>query len=263
MKPSYQGAVARHLLSLYEKAVRFHTPWEEGVRYRFTAFHLHRYQRDLLTLLRSQVSPGTAFFDVGANIGYISRAVSRWMSAEGSVTAFEPNPKVFPLLQRNCAHLKNVRLHNLAVGDAEGKLTLSYRDDHTGEASLVKLPGDLVSKTSEVAVVRLESYLSRVAAGQKVFMKIDVEGFELPALRGLGSSRPEGIAAEYNPRWQRAAGFAPQEFYDWFSTRGYRLHLLASGGALMPLDGASFLGQVETTKEADSFDCIALLTIPT
>ena len=263
MNPSFQGALARHLLSLYEKAVRFHTPWEEGVRCRFTSFHLHRYQRDLLTVLRSQVSPGTAFFDVGANIGYISRAVSGWVGAEGSVTAFEPNPKVFPLLQRNCGRLKNVRLHNLAAGDADGELTLSYREDHTGEASLVKLPGDRDSKTSEVAVVRLENYLGRVPAGERTFMKIDVEGYELPALRGLGSRRPEGIAAEYNPRWQRAAGFAPQDFYDWFSTHGYRLHLLASGGALMPLDGEAFLGQVEATKEADSFDCIALLHIPT
>ena len=263
MKPSFQGAVARHLLSLYEKAVRFHTPWEEGVRCRFTSFHLHRYQRDLLTQLRLQVSRGTAFFDVGANIGYISRAVSGWVGAEGSVTAFEPNPRVFPLLQRNCGQLKNVRLLNLAVGDAEGKLTLSYRDDHTGEASLVRLPGDQSSNTSEVVVVRLENYLSRVSAEQRIFMKIDVEGYELPALRGLGSHRPDGIAVEFNPRWQRAAGFAPQEFYDWFSTHGYRLHLLASGGALLPLDGAAFLRQVEATKEADSFDCIALLHNPT
>jgi len=257
---SWKGRIARDLLDLYENAAGFRTPREESVRTRFSAFHLHHYQTDLLAFLRSRISAPCVFVDVGANIGYVSRAASRIIGTGGKVVAFEPNPTVFALLQENCARLKNVTIHNFAVGEQEGVLSLGFRADHTGEASLLASPGTAGETQVKVPVVTLASYFSTFDAAAKIFLKIDVEGFELPVLRGLGSGRlPDCVIAEYNPKWQRRGGFSPEEFYAWFSSRGYHIHIMGPGGRLAPATLEDFHRALQTTSDTESFDLVGLI----
>lgn len=258
--PSFKGKLARDVLAIYEWFVGFSSPREEGVRHRITAFHLRRYQRDLITFLRSYITAPCVFFDVGANIGYVSREASRIVGSAGSVLAFEPNPSVFELLKRNCGRLKNATVHNLAVGDREATLSLQFQKDQTGEASLVSPANRIGAVSVDVRVVTLASYLATVEPSAKVVLKIDVEGFEVPVLRGIGTGRlPDCIIAEYNPKWQRAGGFSPREFYDWFFSNGYRINILGAGGRLASTNWEQFSDAVGLTPDNESFDCVAIL----
>jgi FkbM family methyltransferase len=124
--------------------------------------------------------PGNIFVDVGANVGVYT------ILASGAVGAFsiaiEPLPKTFQQLKRNVA-LNNlfslVELLNHAVGEKSEarKFTTAY-----DAMNHIVSTGEIVN-ACEVPVIRLDEALAgRVPA----VMKVDVEGYELPTLRGAG-----------------------------------------------------------------------------
>ena len=61
------------------------------------------YEPNTLSLLRSLVQPGAVCLDVGANVGVVSLAVSRWVGPSGHVYAFEPSGREFTRLADHVA----------------------------------------------------------------------------------------------------------------------------------------------------------------
>jgi hypothetical protein len=47
------------------------------------------------------IKPGDTVIDVGANLGYYSVLMADLVGSTGRVVSFEPNPRLFELLQRN------------------------------------------------------------------------------------------------------------------------------------------------------------------
>lgn len=133
------------------------------------------------------VRPGDTVLDVGANLGIVTLLLAQKVGATGAVHAFEPSPPVLRLLRETLrqAHLMPIRLHEFAVGDKEGTLTLSIPPENAGAASLVTTHTQAGSASCEVRVERLSACLVCVGEKPVAFMKIDVEGFEASALRGL------------------------------------------------------------------------------
>jgi FkbM family methyltransferase len=125
------------------------------------------------------------FVDVGANVG--SYTVIAAGACEARVVAFEPVPVI-------AAHLAtNVRLNDLAsrvdvrrqaVGARSGTVTVSIDRDTTNR--VVASPGARDEHSStEVTVVRLDDLmLAPPEASGRILVKIDVEGYEVEALRG-------------------------------------------------------------------------------
>ncbi|MGH7931031.1 MAG: FkbM family methyltransferase, partial [Candidatus Binatia bacterium] len=50
---------------------------------------------------RQLVKPGDCVVDAGANVGYTSALMARWVGGEGAVYSFEPVPETFELLRHN------------------------------------------------------------------------------------------------------------------------------------------------------------------
>lgn len=132
---------------------------------------------------RSAVRPGTVALDVGANVGSYSVLLGQWVGAGGRVYAFEPAPDVFEGLARHIAlnHVQNVVCPvAAAVGDRDGvaRLTISP----TAGESRLAAPSDSCAEEG-VAVVSIDRFCARERI-EPDFIKIDVEGWELAALRG-------------------------------------------------------------------------------
>jgi FkbM family methyltransferase len=73
-------------------------------------------------IVRHLVSRGDQVIDIGASIGQYTTFLSHCVNSAGVVYSFEPLPPTFELLASNVQKLglKNVKLFNCAVSDAEG-----------------------------------------------------------------------------------------------------------------------------------------------
>jgi FkbM family methyltransferase len=115
--------------------------------------------------------------DCGANIGLPLRF---WASKFPSprITAFEPDPEVFRILQKNTAEIANalVELHQAAVWVRAGKIAFRSTGLETGH--LAEVPSTLPGEMLEVPSLRLRDFLEEPVH----FLKIDIEGAETEVL---------------------------------------------------------------------------------
>lgn len=131
-------------------------------------------------LLESQLGVGDTFVDVGANIGTLTLAASRLVGSSGRVFAIEAHPRTVRYLQGNVDlnGASNVTILHAAAGDCAGTVKFSNRrsDDQNS----------IASAGIEVPLATLDSLLlGLLPSNSRIrLLKIDVEGFELFALRG-------------------------------------------------------------------------------
>ncbi|WP_234542819.1 FkbM family methyltransferase [Streptomyces shenzhenensis] len=159
--------------------------------------------------------------DAGANIGMFSLfAVRQWPCSR--VFAFEPVPDVFRALELNLRGFPAVTLHNCALGETVEHRDIVYYPNYTmmsgfgadadadratveryvenstegmtdteAKAAVLEnmdtmLAGKFAQKTVSVRIERLSDVVARHGLDRIDLLKVDVEGFELQVLRGIG-----------------------------------------------------------------------------
>ena len=132
-------------------------------------------------LFRQLVSPGATVLEIGANIGAHTVELSHLVGPGGMVHAFEPQRLMFQLLCANLAlnSRRNVSAHPVAVGETRAVARIPAPDP-TQPANFGGVSLRTGGPGEDVPVVRIDDIT--VASCQ--VMKIDVEGMEVPALRG-------------------------------------------------------------------------------
>ncbi len=152
-------------------------------------------EKELLEIFLEEIQPGDTVFDIGANIGLYTLPSAMKVKETGAVHAFEPAP---PWLERL---LENLRLNGFENVEVYG-VALSDRNE-TGDFSMKGTPGSGMGSIVEtydkhigagrvekiqVPVVHGGGFLEQQHIPVPNIVKIDVEGAELPVLRGLEKS---------------------------------------------------------------------------
>jgi FkbM family methyltransferase len=150
-------------------------------------------ERAFLTLLR----PGMTFYDIGANLGWLSLIAARLVGPSGKVVSFEPLDANVRIVEHNLRAngFENAAVLALALGNVDGSAQFLRSSDPSWGmlASTGFEPGDFVAETT-VTVRRLDNAVREFHLPPPQTMKIDVEGGEVDVLLGA-----ENTIATFRP----------------------------------------------------------------
>ena len=155
--------------------------WEAG--------GMRKSERPTAEILETIVKPGMVVYDLGANVGFYTSLMSRLAGPEGHVYGFEPNPICLQFLRTNILlqELDNVDVLPVAVLDQAGRtrFCLNYGNSNLG---LSEASGHFAAKAGhivEVPCFELDHLIGRFSLRRPNLIKVDVEGVEHLAVRGM------------------------------------------------------------------------------
>ena len=217
-----------------ERANDFKTIPEDPFWFRLELL-TRQHERETRRLLQRLIQPGMVALDVGAHIGYYTRLLSRLTGADGRVIAFEPHPGTHQVLRRNTWEMPNVSALRLAAAETDGSaelydyLMMSASGSLHYDESLADLQRAQMSESDvaprgkadfemqryQVRTVAIDDCLGELGIGRVDVVKMDIEGAELAALRGMrrtiAASPGLALVMEYNPGALAAFGHDPAE----------------------------------------------------
>lgn len=183
-----------------------------------------------LNLIRSLVKPGNTVLDIGANIGFYTTVFSELVGANGKVFAFEPEPVNFKYLQQNCKILNNASLNNKAVSDTTGTLKIYLSKMLNVDHRTYKI--DEYSEIKEIDAVTVDDYLMYNGTPKIDFIKMDIQGFEMSALKGMLQTLKNNpgvqLISELWPYGLRKAGSSAVEMVELLHALGFKIYLISS-----------------------------------
>jgi FkbM family methyltransferase len=135
-------------------------------------------------------------FDVGANVGNYSKMLSDLFTLKTKIFAFEPSAKTYNLLLSTIVDCKNVYPNNFGFSDIETKQTLFTDVEGSYLASVYQRNldhfGINMSKTEEIKLRTIDAFCAENNIDRINFLKLDIEGHELSALRGTKQMIKDG-----------------------------------------------------------------------
>jgi FkbM family methyltransferase len=201
------------------------------------------YSLNELHLLKRLLRPHMVFVDVGANQGEFTLYAAKRL-VTGEVLAFEPVEESYRHLTENIElnGFKNVIAYNVGLSDRDGYFEMYMPDNvrssdqtieglaNEGTASVFQS----ISRPSMMCTARFETLdkLFEESGLERLdIIKIDVEGAELPVLRGARRVIEKYcpiIIMEMNDESFKAAGYQKSDVLDFLDSMHYDLFLIGS-----------------------------------
>jgi FkbM family methyltransferase len=188
-------------------------------------------------LLQKILPNGAVVVDAGANIGIYSEFLSRCVGPNGVVHSFEPSPDNFMRLRSATRQLPNVRPCAAVVGEHSGETTLYVSDRLNVDHRAYATEGN-ARRAIQVRMVALDDYFK---AGEGVdLLKLDIQGYELHALRGakrvINENQEIKLLLEFWPDGLKQAGVNWNELIEMLEGFAMNIMLVRAEG-LTPFEG--------------------------
>jgi len=158
-------------------------------------FYDHQERAALAAALRESESDPFVFVDLGANVGLYSLwmvASARTAGRKLQVLAVEPDPVTRARLLANLAAsgADNVTVAPVAVGAEAGRGTIVEHGNNRGENQVAT--GDAAGDEG-FEILPLHQICDRYGVSRIDAMKVDLEGHDEAALRGMFETAPEAL----------------------------------------------------------------------
>jgi len=141
------------------------------------------FEPDMIKLIDEVVKPGAVVYDIGANVGCMSIALSKRAKI---VHSFEPSPITVEYLKRNITEsgIKNICVHSFGIGESFKATSLTYSKHDRSGAFISDISEADAGHEKDLVIVEGIDTLLLFGLSAPDFIKIDVEGYELNILRG-------------------------------------------------------------------------------
>jgi FkbM family methyltransferase len=175
------------------RGIRWALDLREGID--FSIYLLGAFEPGTQATLKKLVKPGDSVFDIGANIGAHTLGIAQSVGPQGRVFAFEPADFAFEKLCHNLAlnpalaartFPQQILLSASSSDSNEPQIYASWPLENSGSVH-PKHRGQLVS-TARASVDTLDAFVARNNIERLDLIKMDVDGHELPVLRGASET---------------------------------------------------------------------------
>lgn len=138
-----------------------------------------RYDPNAVEILSQHIKPGYTCYDIGAHIGYLAFVMAKLAGDKGQVYAFEPRPLNLHYLQRHIKinQVENIKVFDFGISDKQDDLR--FAADTGSGTGHISDQGNIV-----IHVESIDDVIANKALRPPNFIKMDIEGGELNALRG-------------------------------------------------------------------------------
>lgn len=198
------------------------------------------YEKELGDLIKKILRPGNVFLDIGANIGYFSLLAGNH-EPTAKIIAFEPVGSIFKKLEENISinTVQNIKAVNSGVGDKneEREIYISA-EDNLGMSSFQK-PGSYSGKTEMISVITIDEWIKSTALSKIDLIKLDVEGNELAALKGMHKTLQNfkpAVIVEINPETLFQFGLTAADILNNLGQLNFRAFLVLKTGRLQQIN---------------------------
>jgi len=193
----------------------------------------------------------STILDVGANIGQYAEEVIRH-GYKGEIYSFEPISEVFQRLRKKSAKHAHWKAYQLGIGGKEEEVIMNISENlfsssflKVGHASLAADASTRIVREEKIRITTVDSFFKEKAFKPEVLLKLDIQGYELEALKGAIRSLPsiKLIQAELSftevyeggPLFDEVIGFLKGHGYEVFAiVPGFRDD---SSGRMLQADG--------------------------
>jgi FkbM family methyltransferase len=180
------------------------------------------FEREFFALADALLGRGGVFLDVGANFGLLSCGLAGRHCGNVQFHLFEPNRSLVTWIHRSVAHYPDLdyKVNCAAVSDRDGFVTFLVNGTQTGASHITEKEGEWTPS------VTIDGYLERENISAVTLLKMDIEGYELAAVRGavrsLQSRRIQAVYFEYFEKYLVRLA-APSELILAFDALGYEV----------------------------------------
>ncbi|QOV91410.1 FkbM family methyltransferase [Humisphaera borealis] len=195
----------------------------------------HRLPLITKQLIKSILPVQPVIIEAGAHDGSDTEDLRRTIP-DCEVHAFEPAPAVFRRLENRTKSDSRVHRYNVALGESASTMEMHIsagRSDASSsllkpKAHLDVNPDVTFDETVSVPVVSLDDWAREYSISRVDFLWLDLQGYELPALRG-GTQllrKVKAIQVEVNLIEVFEGVALYHQVRSWLESQGFKIHLV-------------------------------------
>lgn len=193
----------------------------------------NEFENDEILFLNRFLKPGDQFIDIGANSGLFTIYAAQKVGSSGKVFSFEPTETTFKKL------CKNIELNKYSDRITPFQLALSSKNEDLMLYSLSEgfdawnsVSKPIINKDFKVLDIKAVQIdrLDEIGIdfNNSALVKIDIEGWELNALKGgaewLKKEKAPVLMIEFAEEHAVNSGSSCRELYSFIESLGYRLY---------------------------------------
>lgn len=220
------------------------------------------WEHEITTAWLKVVGTNDTILDIGANFGYFGALAGQKTGVDSRIIFFEINPKLLPYIRKTIAAnwlAGKSKVENLAVADKPGKLTFNVSPYYLGSASLshtldeseyedFKIETEKLDSVT-VNAVTIDSYCKKNHIHNVDLIKMDIEGFEDKAYKGMRTIVKSSPLATMFIEFTRLSYEDPKAFYDQMLKDFGNVYVINGDGAIIKPKSTAYDKVIDLDRE--------------